>query len=302
MPFYSKLLLFGEYAIIQGSQALAVPLPRYSCEWVTAKDLQTGTTSRAALRNLLRYLERLKKEGWMRFEMDLQRFEAEIQAGLYLKSNIPIGYGLGSSGALSAAVYDRFGIDKIEKEDADRFEDLRLYLGMIESHFHGASSGVDPLICFLNQAVLIKAGGKIERVHTPDLPAPSELQFFLLDTKQARQTGPLVELFLQKCEDAHYAQRIDAELIPQTEEAIAAYLNGEWPIMPDLIHQLSHFQWKYFQEMIPKHLRPIWLESLGSDFFKLKLCGAGGGGFLLGVSTDVERLKEQLAGQTLLFL
>ena len=55
------------------------------------------------------------------------------------------------------------------------------------------------------------------------------------------------------------------------------------------IHEIGYFQFKYFLEMIPADFRTIWLDALASDFFKLKLCGAGGGGFLLGMTFDFEK-------------
>ena len=38
----------------------------------------------------------------------------DIKRGLFFKSSIPIGYGLGSSGALVSAVYNQYFFNKIE--------------------------------------------------------------------------------------------------------------------------------------------------------------------------------------------
>ena len=52
--------------------------------------------------------------------------------------------------------------------------------------------------------------------------------------------------------------------------------------------------------MILEKFKNIWLEGLSSSNFKLKICGAGGGGFLLGISTNFEQTQQQLANYKLL--
>ena len=44
---------------------------------------------------------------------DLKTFEADLESGMYFDSSIPQGYGVGSSGALVASIYDKYAQDKI---------------------------------------------------------------------------------------------------------------------------------------------------------------------------------------------
>jgi mevalonate kinase len=44
--------------------------------------------------------------------------------------------------------------------------------------------------------------------------------------------------------------------------------------------------------MIPEKMRNYWEAGLNSDYFKLKLCGSGGGGFLLGISSDFKSTRK----------
>lgn len=289
--YYSKLLLFGEYTIILGGQALALPLDRFSCQWTTEGD---GAQSRTALSEFFAYLRQLESRNWLQGALDLRRMEKDLREGFYLQSNIPVGYGLGSSGALCAAVYERYALAKIDRMETARYPELRHLLGLMESHFHGASSGVDPLICYLNRPVLIKTGAEIERVSAALPSRETGMQFFLVDTQMPRQTGPLVERFLQKCEDPAYARRVEMELIPHTEAAIDAFLSRKWTELPDHLHAISLFQWEHFREMIPGAFHALWQAGLESDVFKLKLCGAGGGGFLLGWTRDVDSVQDVL--------
>ena len=46
-------------------------------------------------------------------EFNWQRLDNDLKENLYFNSNIPQGYGLGSSGALIAAVYEKYAVSKI---------------------------------------------------------------------------------------------------------------------------------------------------------------------------------------------
>jgi len=209
------------------------------------------------------------------------------------ESTIPFGYGVGSSGALTAGIYDRYGIDKKQGLFI-----LKRELGAIESFFHGASSGIDPLICYLNQPILMHSKTELEQLDVlPELAIP----FFLVDTHISRKTAPLVELFLEKSKNAHYQNRCEAELIPAVDNAIAALLAGDSELLFEQWHEISFFQYKYFLEMIPKGFRDLWLAGLSGDDFKLKLCGAGGGGFILGIGNK-SKIENSFKTLSLIYL
>lgn len=293
---YSKLLLFGEHTVVKGSQALAIPFEEFSGQWRFAKSAQKQARLQQDLRAFQAYLAGLKPLGH-HAELNTEAFLHDLQNGLYFDANIPVGYGLGSSGALCAAVYQRYARQPVDPMATDSFPALKKVLARMESFFHGSSSGTDPLICYLGHPVIIQADGKIERIELPAPSAEPAAQLFLLDTGISRQTGPLVELFLEKCEDTTYEKRVISELIPANEAAIANYLRNNWRELFFDIHQISHFQFKYMSEMIPSELRMLWLDGLSSDYYKLKICGAGGGGFLLGITTDYYELVEKVNGE-----
>ena len=50
------------------------------------------------------------------------------------------------------------------------------------------------------------------------------------------------------------------------------------------------------QEMIPKLFQKLWKDGLESNDYYLKLCGAGGGGFILGLTRDIENAKKHFDG------
>ncbi len=301
MKFYfSKLLLFGEYSVIKGSRALAAPLSRFKGYWSLA---ESTAAARVHQRNLPEFLQFMQQQNGMRKMLDLQQMEADIHKGLYFESNIPTGYGVGSSGALCAAIYDKYAFEPITLEESDRLPELKESLAAMEQFYHGASSGTDPLICYLDKTILIDPDEGIKTLSFPkDHVTNAGYQFFLLDTDITRSTGPLVKIFLEKCEDGIYLERLLSEYIPQVEEIIEAFLKREVENIFENFHFISHYQFKYFQEMIPPDFLQAWLSGLSSDTFKLKLCGAGGGGFFLGITKNPLETEEILKDYRTIFL
>jgi len=284
MMYTGKLLLFGEYTTIRGSRSLAVPLDLYSGSWAQSEENESGYP----LNDFVSFLE---KENDLKDTLNLARFRREVEEGLYFDSNIPVGYGAGSSGALCAAVYERFAYAPIAKEDAAHYSLLRKELAKMEAYFHGSSSGTDPLICYLRMPALLEPSGLIKTVA---LPAPEQQQgtFFLLDSGISRKTAPLVEVFMKKCEQPAYVRALSSELLEYNEMAIALFLQNERKQLMQQILQISNFQINHFQEMIPDKYQSLWKEGLNSGDYAIKLCGAGGGGFFLGYTMQpLQELK-----------
>jgi mevalonate kinase len=218
-----------------------------------------------------------------------QNFLQDIQSGLRFSSNIPQGYGAGSSGALTAAVFDTY----CTPEESLTLKQKQAILGLMEAHFHGKSSGFDPLVSLENQVLFIDQNKVIQTPKKPVIKQP-EFQYFLLDTQQSRSTGPLVERFLKDSEDASYAFSITDQLVPWVDQAIEAYLNADEESLWGHFGNIARFQLEHFKGMIPEQFRGVWQQGLDSNDFKIKLCGAGGGGYLLGMakrSVDLEYIS-----------
>ena len=99
------------------------------------------------------YLENLQKEDSSLVSFDIEKLKSAIEAGLYFDSSIPQGYGVGSSGALVAAIYDKYASDKItilENLTREKLLILKSIFSKMESFFHGKSSGLDPLNSYLS--------------------------------------------------------------------------------------------------------------------------------------------------------
>ena len=283
--FYSKILLFGEYSIIKDSMALAIPYPLFEGKLVFPRRDNNNAPDQE-LKAFAQYLKKKIKKNKLLHSFDLNSFEFDIDQGLTFDSTIPRGLGLGSSGALCAAVFERYGQNKKKDKKA-----LRQIFSSMESHFHGISSGLDPIISFLNQAILVREKGELNQVNIPSY-SQGQGGIFLLNTGRARRTEPLVNLFLEKSKDKKFNQICQSILIPHTNRCITHFLEKNERRLLESFYQLSRFQWEHLTPMIPPLFQEFWHDGLLHQKYFFKLCGAGGGGFLLGITKDLEEASK----------
>lgn len=288
--YSAKVLLFGEYSIIKNSSALAFPLKEYSGSWAFDTNVDNQN-----LKAWADYINKIQQANTTDFQININRFTEDLSNGLFFNSNIPMGYGVGSSGALCAALYDEYSIeDKRLTPKNDTIFTLKQIFQTLENFFHGSSSGVDPLICYVNQPLLLKGKTEAELINLKK-STNNGGAVFLLNTQQPRQTEPLVNFFLQQLETENFETVFEKEWCVYNENIIVAFLNQNHDELFKNLQLLSKFQFEYLPPMIPKGFEKIWKESLEHQQFTLKLCGAGGGGFLLGFTKDWKTTSQLLS-------
>ncbi|HOX77295.1 MAG TPA: hypothetical protein PLW31_04580 [Bacteroidales bacterium] len=300
--FYAKIMLFGEYSVICDSMGLTIPYAHFtgSLRFINQEEYTNYEMATESNRQLLNYLDHLKKlsrEKEFKARMNLPKLESDIKDGLYFESNIPQGYGIGSSGALVAAIYDQYseGTQKHRKiYTSHEIPNLKETFSRMESFFHGISSGLDPLLCYIRHPLLIRNKMQIETVGIPREKFGSDHAIFLIDTGELGKTGPLVNLFLERCKNDGFLNQVQNVFIPANNGCIETLLKGDMNPFFGHLTELSAFQFLYLPEMIPDKMKSLWEAGLHRDDFKLKLCGSGGGGFLLGISRDFRTTRKYL--------
>ncbi len=302
--FYAKILLFGEYSIMCDSMALTVPYTHFKGELSFINDdkytnVAFAEASNKSLWEFYGYLEKLSSNDELIFDFDLKGFHDDLQQGLYFESTIPQGFGIGSSGALVAAVYEKYAINRIKEQEGsrlnkDQLEQLKKIFAQMESFFHGVSSGMDPLNCYMRNPLLIKPDHHIEPVGIPREFSKNG-GIFLINTGSPGKTGPLVSLFFERCKEEGFMNLIRNEMIPFTNKSIDAIIKGEIREFFSHLKKLSHFLLSNLKPMIPSTFLEIWQKGIDTGSYYLKLCGSGGGGFLLGFTEDLDKTREMLA-------
>jgi mevalonate kinase len=207
--------------------------------------------------------------------VNLPHFKSELENGLYFESNIPNGYGIGSSGALCAAIIDHF---KTPELDDSNHILLQSVLAQIENYFHGTSSGLDPMVSYLQKPIVVNGPGSISILDAAGIS--NKMNIYLIDSGKPRKTEPLVDLFIDLTTDNTFKQNIENEFSSLVNECIDLWINNNENVF-NAIKSLSHMQFKYFQDFITDNVRTVWEESLNNDKIAIKLCGAGGGGYFL---------------------
>lgn len=284
--FNSKLLLFGEYGLMFNAMALSVSFPRF-CGSLELDPANSHRESTFEIQKFYQYLTTLEDKK-LHFPFDLHGLKNDLDKGLYFNSNIPQQYGLGSSGALVAALFSQYAAHGIEKDKLSA-DLLKVDFAQLEAYFHGKSSGIDPLVSFLNRPLLLDSRKMVQPVQL-DL-AQTGLSFALIDTLVTGPTGPLVEHFIKCIHNREFKKAFDLQFIPANNGCIESLLKNDHSTFFSFLKQLIEFELEHFGRMIPANFHPLISEALSQQVY-IKLLGSGGGGFLLAISPSEINLNK----------
>lgn len=301
--FYSKILLFGEYGIIKDSKGLSIPYNFFKGALKTDKNLsEFALKSNAGLHAFAAYLEKMQEENPELVTFDMTALKNDVAKGMYFDSSIPQGYGIGSSGALVAAIYDKYGKDKItvlENLTREKLLKLKTIFGEMESFFHGKSSGLDPLNSYLSLPILINSKDNIESTSIPSQNKEGKGAVFLLDSGITGETAPMVQIFMEQMKNEGFRNMLKNQFIKHTDACVEDFISGNIKSLFGNLKHLSHVVLDNFKPMIPVEFHKLWKQGIDTNDYYLKLCGSGGGGYILGFTEDIEKAKKALKGYNL---
>ncbi|MBC7556189.1 MAG: mevalonate kinase, partial [Chryseobacterium sp.] len=248
--------------------------------------------------SLLKYFKYLELTDLPKdFQLNLHSLKKDISKGLFFDSNIPQGYGVGSSGALVAAIFEKYSIIKRTPESIskDGLKSLKVVFGLLESYFHGKSSGIDPLICYMNLPILIENRDNVDKVLIPKQEA-GKGAIFLIDSGSVGETGPMIQIFFEKLKNEGFRKTLKEEFIRYNNACIDTFLKKEMNPFFRNLKKLSFWAFEHFKPMIPENIWMAWKKGLETNAYYLKLCGSGGGGYILGFSKDYPKAEKMLEG------
>ena len=285
-------MLFGEYGIIEDSKGLSIPYNFYKGALkIPNKKNSISKSSNDILKDFLNYLKQRK------INLDLVKFASDLDKGLYFDSSIPKGYGIGSSGALVAAIYDKYAFEKItvlENLTQEKLLRLKKIFSDMESFFHGKSSGLDPLNSYLSIPILINSKREIKVTGIPSQKSNGNGAVFLMDSGKIGSTAPMVSIFMDKMKKDGFRKIINEKFIKHTNLCVDNFLKGDLKSLFDNTKKLSKIVLDNFKPMIPKEFHNVWQRGIENNSYFLKLCGSGGGGYILGFTENFKEAKEQL--------
>jgi mevalonate kinase len=270
-----KIILFGEYTVINGGEVLAIPASFTEARWSSRSGNFDIDTS------LLAFATYLIKHDFP--FLDIPLMIEEINSGLFLKSTIPQGYGAGSSGALVAAVFDRYN----KYNNQFSLKEIKGVFSQMESFFHGKSSGIDPLVSFFNQPLRIG----IEGIELLDNDFSELLKkFYIIDSGIAKNTAEYVDIFKNNMKDDQFRSHVQSlsELVRKAINCMI--IDQDASTFVRVINKISELQWNNFRPMIPLPIKPLWKKCLKRQDTAIKLCGSGGGGYFLAYTSNPDIL------------
>ncbi|MBO6605759.1 mevalonate kinase [Psychroserpens sp.] len=293
--FYSKILLFGEYGIIKDSKGLSIPYNFYNGALKTDDNpSEDAIKSNESLKRYVAYLKDIDKNLVV---FDIEALERDVNTGMYFDSSIPQGYGVGSSGALVAAVYDKYALHKItvlENLTREKLLTLKTIFSEMESFFHGKSSGLDPLNSYLSIPILINSKDNIEATGIPAQQTAGNGAVFLLDSGMIGETAPMVRIFMENMKNEGFRSMLKNQFIKHTDACVDDFLKGDIKSLFKNTKQLSKVVLNHFKPMIPQQFHELWKKGIETNEYYLKLCGSGGGGYILGFTEDIDAAQNAL--------
>ncbi|WP_397363722.1 mevalonate kinase [Olleya sp. R77988] len=293
--FYSKILLFGEYGIIKDSKGLSIPYNFYNGALkMDDNSSEEAKQSNISLQNFTDYLSKIDTSLVV---FDIQTLQKDVKSGMYFDSSIPQGYGVGSSGALVAAIYDKYAQDKItvlENLTREKLLTLKAIFGEMESFFHGKSSGLDPLNSYLSLPILINSQENIEATGIPTQSNNGQGAVFLLDSGIIGETAPMVSIFMENMKQEGFRKMLKNQFIKHTDACVDDFLKGDIKSLFNNTKQLSKVVLNHFKPMIPSQFHDLWKNGIDTNDYYLKLCGSGGGGYILGFTQDIDKAQNAL--------
>lgn len=296
--FYSKILLFGEYGIIKDSKGLSIPYNFYNGALkVDQNPSEEAKKSNESLQRFAHYLEQLQQNQPDLVTFNVEQLKDDVSKGMYFDSSIPQGYGVGSSGALVAAIYDKYAQNKItvlENLTREKLLQLKTIFSEMESFFHGKSSGLDPLNSYLSIPILINSKDNIEATGIPSQNTQGKGAVFLIDSGIVGETAPMVNIFMENLKDKGFRKMLQEQFVKYTDACVENFLGGDKKSLFSNTKKLSKVVLNNFKPMIPEQFHHVWQKGIDTDDYYLKLCGSGGGGYILGFTQDLEKAQQSL--------
>jgi mevalonate kinase len=260
-PTRGKVILAGEHAVVYGKMALAASISL----GVRATVVESGGSEKNFI-----------------IDKAIEVAGGDHTVQILIESELPIGSGLGSSAAVSAAVIKavREYLGKPTTED-----ELFHLTFECEKLAHGNASGLDPAVVVHGGLIAYIKGQPLER-----LKAEKPIQLLLVHTgKPSETTKEMIELVAQNPEKIQIIDEIE-KVVKQIRERI---------VMGDDISELINQNGFLLERLGVVGDRALLLSSelrkLGAN---VKIAGAGGvktgSGMMIVMSDDVTQIKKLL--------
>jgi mevalonate kinase len=307
-----KVILYGEHAVVYGEPALAMAVNKYV--YVTAKvrddgkiginamDLKLAGLSVTILENgdivartdygaVISALSYVKRA----LEIAMEYVGKRVGVDLLIRSEMPVGAGLGTSAAVAVATI--LAYVKALGYDIDKRELARL-AWQVEKDVQGAASPTDTTMATFGGLIYIKPEGN-SVIMEPVKPG-TEIPLVIGYTPRVSTTKELVAMVRRKLESMRdVIEPIIKTIGVITRRGREALEKGDLELMGTLMN-INHGLLDSLG-VSTRQLNEMVYAARSAGALGSKLTGAGGGGCMIALSdkVDVERAIELIGGSVL---
>ncbi|MFW6196455.1 MAG: mevalonate kinase [Thermoplasmatota archaeon] len=278
-----KVILFGEHAVVYGEPAIAVAVDkRTTCKVVQAEE-ETTVNGYPIDKDYHSYILEA-----------LRCVDIDSPLKIVTKSDVPSGAGMGSSAAVTvatlASLHHISGDLKEERLAREAFN--------VEWTVQGSASPIDTSTSTHGNAVMlskdkeedflwsISREGKEWNIHHRDIP---EMQMVIGDTGVHARTGPLVDKVRRFYMNNNFAKEIIEEIGNIVIEGSKALAGENLERVGELMDR-NHELLTILGVSHPKLERLV--KGARKYSYGAKLTGAGGGGSMVAVTDDPEKVAR----------
>ncbi|WP_238785642.1 GHMP family kinase ATP-binding protein [Blattabacterium cuenoti] len=226
-------------------------------------------------------------------KLNLSKLIKDLNNGIFFNSNIPQKYGLGSSGALISSIYNKYSENNKLLVKKKNLIHLKKIFSIMESFFHGKSSGIDPLVCYIKKPILVKSINKLSIINNKNILLNfKKFKIFIIDSEITSGTKLMYKFFFNKLKEKKFKKIMKEEFTMYNKTCIKYFLKGEEDKLMENIKKISNWTFYNLTPMITKNIKNIWKNGIKNNNYYLKLCGSGGGGFYIGFTKNYDLIKN----------
>ena len=104
----------------------------------------------------------------------------------------------------------------------------------------------------------------------------------------------MVQIFMENMKQEGFRKMIKDQFVKHTDDCVEDFLRGDVSSLFSNIKKLSHVVLDHFKPMIPAQFHKLWEQGIKTNDYYLKLCGSGGGGYILGFTEDIDKARAAL--------
>ncbi len=270
----SKIILFGEHAVVYGKPGIAAPVKKFYTLATVSSDPFSYTTDKELSEEETIKMNKMFRLLFDKLNMNDKNLSADIE------SNIPLGSGMGSSASLSVALIRGFSNYLDLKLTNEKINEIAFEC---EKIFHGTPSGIDNTVITFEQPIFYQKG-KMEFI---EFRKPINL--IIANTGLKSETKEVVNEVREKYEkDKEKYSKIFDEIEKITNDARLCLQKGD-------IRRLGNLMTENHELLGSIGVSNIQLDALVEKALKAgaygaKLIGAGKGGNMIAL---VENSKKE---------